>query len=71
MRNIMTNWVRGTRGRRGGTGPPIAARADGLFRRFFELIERMERPQPTLETKSEPRRKLRVTRLDADAERRP
>jgi hypothetical protein len=71
MRRIMTHWVRGARGRRGGAAPPVTERADGLFRRFFDLIERMERPQPKLETKSEPRRKLRVTRLDADAERRP
>jgi len=71
MRGIMTYWVRGARGRRAGAGPPNMQRPEGLFRRFFDLIERMERPQPKLETKSEPRRKLRITRLDADAERRP
>lgn len=42
-----------------------------LFRRFFELIERLERPEPWLETKSEPQRKLRITRLDDDAARKP
>ncbi len=42
-----------------------------LFRRFFDLIERLERPLPTLETKSEPERKVRITRLDEDAARKP
>jgi hypothetical protein len=42
-----------------------------LFRRFFDLIERLERPVPKLETKSEPVRKLRITRLDQDAARKP
>ncbi len=42
-----------------------------LFRRFFDLIEKLERPLPTLETKSEPERKVRITRLDEDAARKP
>jgi hypothetical protein len=71
MPGFLSLLTRGKRGRRTGIGPPVAERADGVFRRFFDLIERMERPQPKLETKSEPPRKLRITRLDADAERRP
>ncbi|MGL5447931.1 MAG: hypothetical protein ACRDBL_11535 [Rhabdaerophilum sp.] len=71
MRRIMTDWVKKQRGRRNGVEPPIVAKADGIFRRFFDLIERMERTPPKLETKSEPERKLRVTRLDDDAVRRP
>jgi hypothetical protein len=56
--------------------PAEASRGAGfdpprLFRRFFDLIERLERPQPPLETKSEPVRKVRITRLDEDAERKP
>lgn len=47
------------------------AAADGVFRRFFDLIGRLERPLPYLETKSEPERKLRITRLDEDASRKP
>lgn len=71
MRGIMTDWIRGRRGRRAGAGPPLVEKADGIFRRFFDLIGRMERAPPKLEVKSEPKRKLRVTRLDDDAVRRP
>lgn len=71
MRRIMTDWFRGRSGRRTGAGPPLHTQADGIFQRFFELIGRLEKPHPKLEIKSEPKRRVRITRLDADAERHP
>ncbi|PPD14970.1 MAG: hypothetical protein CTY25_09280 [Methylobacterium sp.] len=57
--------------RSGDVNPARTYEAARLFRRFFALIERLERPAAALETKSEPARKLRITRLDEDASRRP
>lgn len=71
MRRIMTEWF-GRRGnRRASIGPPLVARAEGVFQRFFELIGKLEKPHPGLEIKSEPKRRFRITRLDSDVERHP
>ena len=52
-------------GARHGSG--VAERIAGaarIFRRFFDLIERIEAPRRGIETKSAPRPKARITRLD-------
>lgn len=58
-----------------GHHPPTKAGAGGksvpageVFRRFFDLIERFERPK-RIETKSAPHPRVRITRLDEDAPR--
>jgi hypothetical protein len=71
MRRFDTRLLWRRKFRRGEAGDALQSRATNLFRRFFDLIERLERPVSGLETKSEPARKARVTRLDADAERKP
>jgi hypothetical protein len=71
MRRFETRFLLWRKRPRGEGGDALQSRASNLFRRFFDLIERLERPVSGLETKSEPPRKARVTRLDADAERKP
>lgn len=46
-----------------GTGKSTPA--GEVFRRFFDLIERFERPK-RIETKSAPHPRARITRLDED-----
>lgn len=46
-----------------------AGAANSTFRLFFDLIERLERPQTGLETKSAPQRKARISLLGPDAKR--
>lgn len=71
MRRIMTEWFGRRANRRAGIGLPLLARAEDVFQRFFELIGKLEKPHPRLEIKSEPTRRVRITRLDSDVERHP
>lgn len=49
----------------------VAGRAGDIFKRFFDLIGRFERPSGGLETKSAPSRRVRITRLDSETSRTP
>ena len=50
---------------------PAAGSVGDIFRRFFDLIARFERPLGGLETKSASPRCVRITRLDDETSRIP
>jgi hypothetical protein len=62
-----------TRGERGSADVPSGegeARVTRIFRRFFDLIEKIEGRKRRIETKSAPRPEARITRLDGRFPRR-
>lgn len=52
-------------------GQPAHAGARDIFQRFFDLIERFERPRHAPDKAHAPEVKARITRLDDEPKRKP